>query len=727
MNSTIGFLTLSLFQNTGNLQLYQFDLLYPQSPYKNTVTNYCLVILSCVVFASSQISGTILLKVHSPAILVLIGFIFHIIVSTFFPTPIIHNFFNVSVSIIGILATIAGLWYNALTVSNEDRGILLDDLKNSHIVKKKVGLESASNLKYWIISVVCSACILFFLVWKNTLTCESKVRYENINWAICGDKEFRFQNIFEESDHSNDVYPYQNQKKIVPIVEGDVKNHIDDPENDLNGDIDVSNQEIPVDHDDNNKDKIGDQNNADIEQNHEKQEAAFNDSTIEDPDSDGLPIIKVDTNQNGEENVDHLDEKDLRGKEGLIKEDDSEDGVVNEIPIGIHAELDTYNNMEDAIDSDLEVDENEDLIDTDNGKIIDSVNQHSHDKLSERERQFFLKQERRIIRKKELLRQMREPVLPNRNANLPVLIPFNQLRSIPSIVEFHRVDLKNVGDISSSPFRYFPELSSNFKKYTIDIGNNYFAESIGVANNTLPIIIGGGGLIGCMRTWDANTRRLIKFSRYVIGWGIGFNVHRDIRYHTVPIGHLKQMRLLGLRDVMVPYRWVPCSSGMYSRFPELKRRPTVRAIGFFVHRSYSFNVNNGTFVGGDGRIYKRPVKFIFGDWKNDRNVNAMKNNGHSMDDVVDFLASCDVIVTSSYHGMYWATLLGKKVIIHADFSIKFMYFAWPARKYSGNLQKDIQEAVVYPNALIQARSANLEFWADVKSALVKSLSRIRRY
>ena len=49
---------------------------------------------------------------------------------------------------------------------------------------------------------------------------------------------------------------------------------------------------------------------------------------------------------------------------------------------------------------------------------------------------------------------------------------------------------------------------------------------------------------------------------------------------------------------------------------------------------------------------------------------VMKNNKMNFEDVIAFLGSAETVVTDSYHGAYWAQLLGKNVHV-ASWSVKF--------------------------------------------------------
>ena len=65
-----------------------------------------------------------------------------------------------------------------------------------------------------------------------------------------------------------------------------------------------------------------------------------------------------------------------------------------------------------------------------------------------------------------------------------------------------------------------------------------------------------------------------------------------------------------------------------------------------------------------------------------------------------FIRTSKVIITNSYHGIYWATLMKIKVItmgiLHSN---KFEYVKYPPQKYSGNIIKDIYNSKIYEFAL----------------------------
>jgi hypothetical protein len=96
----------------------------------------------------------------------------------------------------------------------------------------------------------------------------------------------------------------------------------------------------------------------------------------------------------------------------------------------------------------------------------------------------------------------------------------------------------------------------------------------------------------------------------------------------------------------------------------------------------------------------------------------MSNRERSFSKVLDFLASGEVLLTSSYHGAYWGMLLNRKVILINVFSSKFHGFKHqpPIATEEGWKSKH-SEAHNYPEALAECRNANLQFSEKVRDLL----------
>lgn len=301
--------------------------------------------------------------------------------------------------------------------------------------------------------------------------------------------------------------------------------------------------------------------------------------------------------------------------------------------------------------------------------------------------------------------------------------------------EIHRKDPNNVGDLYSNPLRYFaPDADIN----EIDITKYNKTEWVEGA----PVIIGGGGLIGnelfgnslldCLESPDAialdrmmenswilshekNKDAYIKFRDVVdkayrdarkqvtdtagprILWGVGHNV-RDQHTNFGYPKWLKRFDLVGCRDYQqTKYKWVPCASCMHPAFD--KTYTIKNDVIWFEHKKQLIKANE------------------FGDMPSPRFINS----GTNFEQTIELLGSANVILTNSYHGAYWGTLLNKKVIIVNPWSSKFYMFKhqpdiWHNKK-DAPLEEKIKNAQTFPDALVECRSANKRFWNEVKELI----------
>ena len=89
--------------------------------------------------------------------------------------------------------------------------------------------------------------------------------------------------------------------------------------------------------------------------------------------------------------------------------------------------------------------------------------------------------------------------------------------------------------------------------------------------------------------------------------------------------------------------------------------------------------------------------------------NVLQNNHKKKDKITTLFTKSETIISNSYHALYWALLLGKKVILYNSFSSKFYGFKSPLNKYSGNIEKDLSEVRIFPSMLEEARDLNIKY------------------
>lgn len=298
----------------------------------------------------------------------------------------------------------------------------------------------------------------------------------------------------------------------------------------------------------------------------------------------------------------------------------------------------------------------------------------------------------------------------------------------------HRVDHNNVGDIASQPLQYFLK---PHEYQVIDIANINNTEY----DHRLPMILGGGGLFGNSflgdvaesvlavpdrqslqsavepvmwqpfnyryhalarqfhdQLQDLVARTLERMpvdhgARFV--WGAGHNsdaADTRIKYSR----YLADYRMVGVRDwhgESSRMKWVPCASCMH---PALARRYSIRNdVIWFEHK-------------------KRLIK-DFGD----DSIPRFINSGNNIEQTIELLGSANIILTNSYHGAYWGTLLGRRVVVVSPWSTKFRHMRWQPPTISdmrrGSWREVAEQAEIHQDALEICRVTTKKFWKDLQA------------
>lgn len=219
----------------------------------------------------------------------------------------------------------------------------------------------------------------------------------------------------------------------------------------------------------------------------------------------------------------------------------------------------------------------------------------------------------------------------------------------------HRVD-KNPGDYWSSPRHYynFPE------NQVLDILDIDKLHQIPVGSNC---IIGGGGLI--KQIFMPSLKILNEKKCKMVFWGIGERLTQNLKTgwisqamkeHVRPELFNSTLHLASMRSLEPGVEWIPCSSCNHPIFdsgllPE--REASLDNIKIFQHKKVKIPNNEG---------YKLAI-----------------NDPLTLEESVSFIAGASLLITNSYHGMYWAYLLAVPTICipfssgHYSFNGKVTY------------------------------------------------------
>lgn len=246
-----------------------------------------------------------------------------------------------------------------------------------------------------------------------------------------------------------------------------------------------------------------------------------------------------------------------------------------------------------------------------------------------------------------------------------------------------RTDPTNVGDWHCAPVRYFPELAGP----EVDV--------LQVTKGSLQgnVVVGGGGLIAA--TFSASMQTVADGRAEMdslVAWGIGESLNIDraggfvLPYNGRLPDYLDAFDLVGVRDFGTDYRWVPCVSCMSPQFDDPP--PPTHEVVIYEHKRIPIPI--------DG-----PPR--------------MSNGVDSLDVALSFLASGEVVLTNSYHGAYWATLLGRKVVGIPNMSKLYRLKHSPVLTRVEHWKRACAVAKSHPEALQECRQATLVFRDEVRN------------
>jgi len=249
--------------------------------------------------------------------------------------------------------------------------------------------------------------------------------------------------------------------------------------------------------------------------------------------------------------------------------------------------------------------------------------------------------------------------------------------------------LGNAGDYWSSPLKYY-----NFDKFKvrqvhfIDFweklnGNENFKD---LNTKDSLVVIGGGGLLTTQDNFIQKTTEHLIENNKVILWGIGSNTQVKPAFEI-----LKHENILlhGIRDTSynLNYPYLPCPSCKHILFD--KKYEEVDEIGIIEHP-------------------RLPIDIL--------NIDKITNKS-SIDDILNFIGSKKIIISSTYHGVYWAQLMNKKVIYYSESNevnskiINLKHRVNICNKF--NYMEKIQNISHCENLLEESRKLNDEFYKKV--------------
>lgn len=257
----------------------------------------------------------------------------------------------------------------------------------------------------------------------------------------------------------------------------------------------------------------------------------------------------------------------------------------------------------------------------------------------------------------------------------------------------NRVDKMNMGDFYVTPLLYYWDF---FKDYKIKRHDIRFIDFDSINDGDV-VILGGGGLFDYSEAGNRAINRVLELCSNVIAWSPGLNnSNSDIDIINTKIRYEK-FKIITLRDYVNKYD-IPFLPDITCKMEYFKNKYTkIRKIGIAQHKDY-------------------PIT--------DFNYEKISNKD-SLDEILKFIGETEIIISNSFHMIYWSMLMGNKTICIDPFSEKFYSYKYkPEYAFSERDDIDgiINNAKVY-DFKDEFISLTDEFFLKVKKVVEQALQK----
>ena len=256
----------------------------------------------------------------------------------------------------------------------------------------------------------------------------------------------------------------------------------------------------------------------------------------------------------------------------------------------------------------------------------------------------------------------------------------------------NRIDSSNAGDWNCCPLQYYWDYFSQFNIRRHDIRYiNYSA-----IDKDDVVIFGGGGLFDYAEFTNRNINRVLDIGAKCICWSSGLNSHSEFEQTFESEIKWDKFIICTLRDFNNSKN-IEYLSDVTCKHPAFDEKYSVkRKIGIATHKDYQIK------------------NFTFDSITNDK----------SIEEIIRFIGESEIIISNSFHMIYWAQLLGKKVICYAPFASRF--FSYKYKPQYLNSVEDLDDAIEkcdIQNFLDEARKENNDFFEKIKIICDESLQK----
>nr|WP_296070310.1 hypothetical protein [uncultured Actinoplanes sp.] len=274
--------------------------------------------------------------------------------------------------------------------------------------------------------------------------------------------------------------------------------------------------------------------------------------------------------------------------------------------------------------------------------------------------------------------------------------------------------MRNVGDHWSAVGRHVRWVRDHGAMITLPE-----ARALGEVGHRSPlqgklVIVGGGGLVGPGPFESAVESIFPQLPAAVVFWGIGHNVlhgvgrdattgwrNRLLMDGRTPLwpDYFSAARLVGVRDHAAGMPWVPCASCLSPALDGLAEQAPTHDVALINH-------------------YEQPIDWSAGRAEGLRVVRAT-NNTEDLMAVLRMIAAAPVVVSNSYHVLYWALLLGRGAVAYEPNNTRFDHLPWPIEvATAADWPEAVARAKPSVGALAEARAATFSYSTEVLNLAV---------
>ena len=257
------------------------------------------------------------------------------------------------------------------------------------------------------------------------------------------------------------------------------------------------------------------------------------------------------------------------------------------------------------------------------------------------------------------------------------------------IVNVKRIRTRNIGDLKSSPFEYWNKLP------VVSIEHCLSPRNRRLLDNAKLVIFGGGGLLNYPK-WDVHLKCLVdKYAEKTVVWGAGTNLHDGDKRNADKF--LDKFAMVGIRDYGTKYEYIPCPSCLSSVFDRLTKEECYK--------------------GGMGIIenvgWTQKIKELI------PGIRKIKNANMPFMALVRVILSKDLIITNSYHCVYWSILCRVPVVgIRTTDKFDYLKYPVPVMRHD-NWDEMIGYRETFMGILEESRKLNLDFMNEIKNKYFK--------